>query len=27
SLKRETPEARSYRLVDGTISDEPIAVG
>src|SRR3954469_24778164 len=27
SLKREAPEARSYRLVDGTISDEPIAVG
>ena len=27
SLKRESPEARSYRLVDGTISEEPIAVG
>ena len=27
SLKREAPEARSYRLVDGTISGEPIAVG
>ena len=27
SLKREAPEARSYRLVDGTISEEPIAVG
>jgi proteasome lid subunit RPN8/RPN11 len=27
SLKRESPESRSYRLVDGTISEEPIAVG
>ena len=27
SLKRESPEARSYRLVDGTITEEPIAVG
>ncbi len=27
SLKREAPEARSYRLVNGTISEEPLAVG
>jgi proteasome lid subunit RPN8/RPN11 len=27
SLKRESPEARSYLLVDGTIGEEPIAVG
>lgn len=27
SLKRESPEARSYRLVDGTIAEEQIAVG
>ena len=27
SLKRESPEARSYLLVEGTISEEPIAVG
>jgi len=27
SLKRESPEARSYLLVDGTITEEPIAVG
>ena len=27
SLKREAPEARSYRLVDGTITEEAIAVG
>lgn len=27
SLKRESPEARSYLLVDGTISEEAIAVG
>lgn len=27
SLKREAPEARSYRLVDGTISEHSIAVG
>lgn len=27
SLKRESPEARGYRLVDGTITEEPIAVG
>ncbi|MFM2078199.1 MAG: hypothetical protein RJA49_2089 [Actinomycetota bacterium] len=26
SLKREAPEARSYRIVDGTISSVPIAV-
>ncbi|HEY4331749.1 MAG TPA: M67 family metallopeptidase [Ilumatobacteraceae bacterium] len=27
SLKREAPEVRSYRLVDGTISEEALAVG
>ena len=27
SLKREAPEARSYRIVDGTISEERIVVG
>lgn len=27
SLKRESPETRSYLLVDGNISEEPIAVG
>ena len=27
SLKRDAPEARSYRLVDGTITEEAIAVG
>ena len=27
SLKRESPEARSYLLVDGTITEEAIAVG
>src|SRR5829696_8321244 len=27
SLKRESPEARSYLLVDGAISEEPIVVG
>lgn len=27
SLKREAPEARSYLLADGTITEEPIAVG
>ncbi len=27
SLKRESPESRSYRLVDGAISEEAIAVG
>ena len=27
SLKRESPEARSYLLVDGTIREEAIAVG
>jgi proteasome lid subunit RPN8/RPN11 len=26
SLKREAPECRSYRIVDGTISEEPVAV-
>jgi [CysO sulfur-carrier protein]-S-L-cysteine hydrolase len=26
SLKRDAPEARSYRIVDGTITEEPIAV-
>ncbi len=26
SLKREAPEARSYRIVDGTITEEPIAI-
>ena len=26
SLKRDAPEARSYRIVDGTISEEPISV-
>jgi proteasome lid subunit RPN8/RPN11 len=25
-LKREAPEARSYRIVDGTITEEPIAI-
>ena len=27
SLKRESPEARSYLLVDGAITEEPVAVG
>ena len=27
SLKREAPETRCYRIVDGTISDLPVAVG
>jgi len=27
SLKREAPEARCYRIVDGAVSDVPIAVG
>ena len=27
SLKREAPEARCYRLVDGTISEVPIVAG
>lgn len=27
SLKREAPETRSYRIVDGEIAEEPIAVG
>jgi hypothetical protein len=27
SLKRESPETRSYRIVDGTIAEEPVAVG
>lgn len=26
SLKREAPEVRSYRIVDGTITEEPIVV-
>ena len=26
SLKREAPETRSYRIVDGTITEEPVAV-
>ena len=26
SLKREAPETRSYRIVDGAISEEPVAV-
>jgi proteasome lid subunit RPN8/RPN11 len=26
SLKREAPEARSYRIVDGQITEEPIAI-
>ena len=26
-LKREAPEVRSYRIVDGTISEEPVAAG
>ncbi len=26
-LKREAPETRSYLIVDGTITDQPIAVG
>jgi [CysO sulfur-carrier protein]-S-L-cysteine hydrolase len=27
SLKREAPETRSYRIVDGTISEERVAAG
>lgn len=27
SLKREVPEVRSYRIVDGVIAEEPIEVG
>jgi proteasome lid subunit RPN8/RPN11 len=27
SLKREAPETRSYRIVDGTIREEPITAG
>ncbi len=27
SLKREAPETRSYRIVDGVISEERVAVG
>ena len=27
SLKREAPETRSYRIVDGMIASEPVAVG
>jgi [CysO sulfur-carrier protein]-S-L-cysteine hydrolase len=26
SLKRDAPETRSYRIVDGTITEEPIAI-
>jgi [CysO sulfur-carrier protein]-S-L-cysteine hydrolase len=26
SLKREAPEARSYRIVDGHVTEEPIAI-
>ncbi len=26
SLKREAPETRSYRIIDGTIDEEPVAV-
>jgi proteasome lid subunit RPN8/RPN11 len=26
SLKRDAPEARSYRIVDGTITEEPITI-
>jgi len=26
SLKREAPEARSYRIVDGQITEEPISI-
>ncbi len=26
SLKRDAPESRSYRIIDGTISEEPISV-
>ena len=26
SLKRGAPESRSYRIVDGSISEEPISV-
>ena len=26
SLKREAPEARSYQIVDGQITEEPIAI-
>ena len=26
-LKREAPELRSYRIVDGAITEEPVAVG
>lgn len=27
SLKREAPETRSYRIVDGAVQEEPVAVG
>ena len=27
SLKREAPETRSYRIVDGTVAEERVAVG
>ena len=26
SLKRETPELRSYRIVDGEITEEPVVI-
>ena len=26
SLKREAPEVRSYRILDGTIAEEPVAI-
>lgn len=27
SLKRDAPETRSYRIVDGTVTEEPITAG
>ena len=27
SLKRDAPETRSYRIVDGVVSEEPVTVG
>ncbi|MFT3855606.1 MAG: M67 family metallopeptidase [Ilumatobacteraceae bacterium] len=27
SLKRDAPETRSYRIVDGTVTEEPVAAG
>ena len=27
SLKRDAPETRSYRIVDGAVTEEPVAVG